>query len=277
VTAAANEAGGQGFVTEIAGQAETYAEVILPSWERSDMDVLAQHQGSIIGLLEQSSAFATFDGYVDAVRETVELREGFGAQSFADCVYCYTQAMADDDPALSTDRQEFLEALDEYVFEPLRLTADLFKAQPFVTRMYTTLSASEMTLDPTFDFNDVLGEYSNLHVANRTLHCANPGGDWELTLPDGTKILGTGQDWPIAAQPANARILQLAVQGEGTVIRNNAEEIGRLTEESNSRYPGLESDGACACSTPGAPGGGHVGALGLLMAAGFVARRRRLS
>ena len=50
-------------------------------------------------------------------------------------------------------------------------TQELLASRPYVTRLYTTLSAPEMDLDPLFDFNPDLPNVSNVHTARRVIEC----------------------------------------------------------------------------------------------------------
>ena len=60
------------------------------------------------------------------------------------------------------------------------------QAKPYLTRLYTTLSADEMTLDPMFSYNPDLPEVSNVHAADAYWDCADPETtpleEWELVV-----------------------------------------------------------------------------------------------
>src|SRR4029453_285744 len=110
---------------------------------------------------------------------------------------------------------------------PNRSVQQLLDSQPFVTRLYSTLSAKEMTLDPLFTFNPDLEDVSNVHSADRIIEC-NPNvylseANWRIELPQGGVIRGRPEDvgtWPSAvdAQPPNLRVLQLSSSGAGAVV-----------------------------------------------------------
>lgn len=80
--------------------------------------------------------------------------------------------------------------------EPLRATSKLFDTRPYLTRLYTTLSAEEMTVDPMFDVNSDLPKVSNMRTARAHWECE--GIDPEnvdltklvlvVTLKDGRQI-----------------------------------------------------------------------------------------
>ena len=84
--------------------------------------------------------------------------------------------------------------LDRIVIEPLAGVQQLFEEKPYLTRLYTTLSADEMTLDPMFSYNPDLPEVNNIRFADARWDCADPENtpfeEWELviTLADGREI-----------------------------------------------------------------------------------------
>ena len=69
------------------------------------------------------------------------------------------------------DPVAFTEALDATVVTPLREAQALFDDGDTLTRLYTTLSAEEMTRDPVFDFNADLPQVSNLRHAAARWEC----------------------------------------------------------------------------------------------------------
>jgi len=69
------------------------------------------------------------------------------------------------------DPEAFTDALDATVVTPLRQTQALFDDGDTLTRLFTTLSAEEMTRDPVFDFNPDLPQVSNLRSAAARWDC----------------------------------------------------------------------------------------------------------
>lgn len=278
VIAAANEAGGHGFVTELARATSTLSPIGLTEFEQAAFAGLDVQQ-SAEDLLIAASAFAALDGFADAVRNHVPLPEGVTAEQFAQCVPCYLDSSQSGGGVAGLDKQAFLAEVEERVIEPMRASQALFDEHPYVTRLYTTLSADEMTEDPAFDFNSDLEDVSNTHVAVREIHCndlGDPEVEWEAAMPDGTTIEGKANVWPITFEdghPANRAVLQLSTQGRGTTLTNNEREIGDLIERNNDRF------GGCACRVGGAPRtsrtSGLAIALGILALGRIPWRRRR--
>lgn len=190
-----------------------------------------------------------YDGFMDVLSdpEIVPLREGATAEQLNGCVACYFQtdvAVRNDlypstphdpatDPLLDMDVAAFLDAMETSVIEPLRSTRALFENHSHVTRLYTTLSAAEMVIDPEFDLNPELEDVSNVHTATRVFECN--GTDWTIVMPDGLELKGNGATWPVTLDdeimPFNVRVLQLSTTGQGEVLINNTDlVVSRLSD-----------------------------------------------
>ena len=107
----------------------------------------------------------------------------------------------------------------------------LFAEKPYLTRLYTTLSAEEMTVDPMFAYNPDLPQVSNIRFAGARWDCGGsrrtPLEKWELvvTLSDGREVRSLpfadgARPFPLpAGQPAAAAIEQLRTSGPPETIR----------------------------------------------------------
>ena len=260
IIAAADEAGGQGFVTEQAGAAGEFSEAIYASWEQDQWQRLRTGSfGSMLEYLEAAAgAFGTYDGFADLIAdpEALPLREGATPEQFRQCIACYfatdvavrneaypsTDYDPATDPVNNMDVRTFLEKMDEYVITPLSAMRDLFDNNEKVTRLYTTLSPEEMTVDPVFDFNPELPDFDNNHTAQQIMQC-NADTEWRIELPQGMTITGDGRTWPITLDsefPVNFRIVQLSTEGEGDEIEDNAAKIGGLLSSLGVGEPGDE-------------------------------------
>jgi hypothetical protein len=229
VVAAANEAGGQGFVAERAGPSSDYDDVVILPFERDDWEALRISAASLTAteiLDETSRRFGGWDGYG-------ELIERF--------------------PRTGFDTQAFVDALGEEVVEPMISTQELLSSRPYVTRLYTTLSAPEMDLDPLFDFNPDLSSVSNIHTARRVIECHRSVYQSEAPsrfhLEDGRVVrVAAGAQWPFLvggqdAPPANAAVLALTTSGAGTVVQDNA----RAIDEALQRHNATVASPGCGC------------------------------
>ncbi len=228
VTAAADDAGGQGFVTEFAGDASTLKSVI---WTASDdagwTSFKATAPQATSDFFTQANArYGQWDGFWDATRIAVTLPADVTLDQLKACPTCFASQ-------LSFVPANYLAELEKTVIEPVKSVQTLIDAHPEITRMYTTLSADEMTLDPLFTFNTELPAVSNQHLADRIVEC-NPNvyfsqAPWRIELPQGGVIrgIGSGATWPAALSnlPPNRLIVRAAASGEGKVLEDNSSDI----------------------------------------------------
>lgn len=314
VIAAANEAGGHGFVTEYAGDSRIARGLAWWSAAEAARRDLDDYDNVQVLLSEAARQFGALDGFPDVVRETVPLREGVDAEEFTSCAECYFYSRdfipADggidtdpSDPVFGTDRAKFLAALDRLVVDPMRETQKLFDAHDTMTRLYTTLSPDEMTVDPEFDFNPDAEGVSNYHEVTRVLECTADGTVWTLELPSGIIVSGSGYRWPIGLDddlPFNLRVLQYSTSGPPEVITDNLNPIeARIADlplptplmrgDRGSTGPGGEgadagvnarsdatsTEATCGCRVAGRAAPAGAGTLWALGLAGLFAWRRR--
>jgi MYXO-CTERM domain-containing protein len=278
VVAAANEAGGQGFVTERAGGSEAYDNVVVQNFEREQWDQLRVNApaASSEDVLRASARFSGWDGYLGVLEDFLPESD---LDLFIQCPQC-------DNPLTPFDKEAFLNALASEVITPMFDTDELVVSRPHVTRLYTTLSAPEMDLDPLFDFNADLDDVSNVHNATRVFEC-NPTiplseAPSRVELEDGRVVrLPPGGSWPFTvgdqdAPPANAIVAQLSTSGPGTVVTDNNDAIDAALDEHNARVPALRDAeltmaGGCAVTPNQTDLLWWVG----LALAGLLVRRRR--
>lgn len=268
VIAAAKEAGGQGFVTEFAEPSNSLARVVWSDYDEQNWQNIRGGLYSSFSQIFQATfyTYGSFDGYWDSVRRTVTLPEGVSFEDFQLCPGCYEE--------VTFSPSEYLAALEEDVIEPVRLMQDLIDSSRYTTRLYTTMSAADMTLDPAFTFNGDLENVSNLHTAERIIECSKDVYQWEapwrIELPQGGVIRGTAADansqsWPMATQdqPATFRMMQLSASGQGQLIQDNSEAIEEQLDDYNASLdlPGVTTGGVSG-STGGTSGTSGTGGTG---------------
>jgi hypothetical protein len=274
VIAAANEAGGQGFVAERAGASSDYRDVVILPFEKDDWEALrtsAEALSSIEIVRESAWRFGGWDGYRGLMERF--LPETIDVDDFISCPSCYESEISE------LDARAFVEDLGHEVVEPMIATQELIDSRPYVTRLYTTLSAPEMDLDPLFDFNPDLPEVSNIHTARRVIECHRSvymeDAPTRFELEDGRVVrLHQGDPWPFDTSddepiPANAQVIALSTSGPGTVVQDNAEAI----DEALSRHNATVAGNGCGCGvvSPNA----HLSAWASLALFALLRRRRR--
>ncbi|MEM1414828.1 MAG: DUF2330 domain-containing protein [Myxococcota bacterium] len=281
VTRAANEAGGQGFVTEMSSSAPELGAVLWQDWEEIRWNILrdADWTGREGELLLNIADFTALDGMRELLGATLTPPPGVTEEQLLACLFCYFNGSEADIEGF--EPTACLDAMEENVIDPIVDTKALFDRTTIQTRLYTTMSADEMTMDPVFDFNADLGSYSNDHVVTRTIECSPDvnqfDAPWRVELESGDVVRGTGQTWPLSLDnsdmPAAARISRVGTTGTGEVTVDNTASIAASLDAHNDTIPGpAGTDGFCAAS-PNA-GAAGFGALGLAMLA-LVFRRRR--
>jgi MYXO-CTERM domain-containing protein len=223
VIAAADEAGGQGFVTEYAQPGASLAGQLWTNFDESawqNVKSTASSQQAVNAMYQLSQ----WDGFWEVVRNHVTWPADVTLQDVQDCPDCFQYTVSAD----------FISALETEVIEPAQVIQKLFDSHAVATRLYSTLSAAEMTVDPLFTFNASLPGVSNVHVAERIIECA-PGyyqaeAPWRIELPQGGVVRGGPSElgtWPTAFDdlPANRRILRQGETGSGRVLEDNSEII----------------------------------------------------
>jgi hypothetical protein len=282
VNEAADEAGGQGFVTEFAGPSSLLGQVVWPESEESTwQDLSTQSYSGLYRMFDTLSAYyQDTSGFWDAVRATVTLPDDVAFDDFRLCPSCYSSEIQFTPSAL-------LDAVEANVIEPMRGVQALIDQAPYATRLYSTLSAAEMTVDPVFVNNPDLPDVNNIRQANRVIECSGDvylsDANWRIDFPQGTTIRGTPNDvgsWPgaVDAQPPNLRVLTLAASGEGAVVADNTGTINQMLADYNADVPEAKGSGSGGfCSLGGGvprPAPLSGGLAGLLGAAGLWRLRR---
>ena len=304
VTRAVDEADGhQSFVTEYAGTSSVMQDVLDYAGRFGDLDYLAGITDAV-----QYVEYLTYNGYstggntpplfqpvytsqvlgllqkhlpVPAALLEELTEQGQTASAYYLNMGYYVGVDRLDRPELYEDLDlEFdpvvlTGELDERVVTPTLEAGEMFRENSYMTRMFTTLSPTEMTKDPVFSFNPDLEEVSNIHTGRLIYYCGIIDEDtpattpakivtedgWELPLPD-----GTGKNpWIDVPWPMSHQIQVVREEGAKNVVVDNTDII--LATIAAHRG----DDGGCSV------GGGSstLGGLGLGALAALVLLRRR--
>ncbi|MGB0678273.1 MAG: DUF2330 domain-containing protein [Polyangiales bacterium] len=238
IIAAANEAGGHGFVTEQAGAAPVLGDTVFSLADEQTWSTRfvgqdwSGRQGALIEALVRQ--YRGWDGLRRAIDTVLPLPPGVSVDDVLACPSCVSGQIPSFVPTA------LLTAVEQEVIVPMRHVRDLFRTQAYTTRLYTTLSPAEMDVDPRFDFNPDLPAHSNVHVQTRVIKCdgrwTRSAAPWFVALDSGLTVYGRGNQWPVdstlaLSMPANQRILQLSTAGPGTLIRDYSAEIQAQLDE----------------------------------------------
>ncbi len=292
----AQQADGNAFVTEYAGPSNVIqtATFLNPAWDSDPITALGTSPIGIYEVLQDQGLMAC-DPEWDTecvygnpllgplVSQYIPVPDGLTAPQFYSCLSCY-EAMID---LTAWDVAAFASDFDERVVKPAVNAAALVEANPYLTRMYTTISPSEMNDDPIFRENANLPDVSANQQATQTLHC---DGSTTMALPDGRQVFFPANAdlvWPDFGDemPWEEDIDEANMADDAPLINlvDNTARIDELLEVHNKQNgqddadgdAGLDEDGGCACSVDGrnTAGGLLFGfmSLGLF---GLVRRRR---
>jgi MYXO-CTERM domain-containing protein len=202
--------------------------------------------------------------------------QGIKPADFYASLEYYTVQYRIKDPAafvgwqITFEPQLMAQEIEERVVKPAKDAGALFDKFPRLTRLYTTLSPEDMTVDPVFSFNASLPDVAKDHEANLTYHCGL-GSQNPATTP---ATLVTEQGWTreFAAGTGGPAVLPPPPSG----LRARRLEI--LSED---KSPQIVSDNpptsGCACDAGGgAPqSAASVGGMLILAMAGMLGMRRR--
>jgi len=229
------------------------------------------------GFRGDSQMLGLFEQFLPEPQELVT--QGVSEQSFYNCLSCYSQYV---DP-IPFDAPTFAAAIDERVVQPLHDAQALFDRLPHLTRLTSSVSPEEMTVDPTFVFNaDMDQDVGKDHVARLDVLCGYGGDRWsspqELVLPDGRSYDLPSQEWFSTNGVDPYTYLEDLYRNYAIVIEQTADHgqpevlVDHTQEEIDAAraFDAILKDGrGCGCDESSGTGLAWVGALGLLL------RRRR--
>ncbi|WP_106094641.1 DUF2330 domain-containing protein, partial [Enhygromyxa salina] len=216
---AVDEAGGRGFVTEYAGASEVVEtlNVYRPSWDETAfvgvdpiaaIDIIADQGLNIHPLIRA------------LLLEFIPPPDGVAATVFWNNIADY----ADQIDMMAWDDLAFSAAVLERIIEPGLHAVDLLDTWPKLTRLNTTISPGEMTLDPTFHANADLPDVgSTVITTTEQVLCGGDslfrvqveGEEMPVCVPEG----GSYPGWE--GMPYALRIEKVPEMGPPQVVVDN--------------------------------------------------------
>jgi MYXO-CTERM domain-containing protein len=307
------EAEGKAFVTEYAGPSTAVGvgNVFSPEWDSSafaELDVV--DVPSTLG--EQGLMTCNGVGAGGYCVETHALVRGLlmqyvppppdlAPEEFWGCVSCWPDSI----DAAAWDPVAFAAALEQRVIAPGAHAVQVLAEYPYLTRMYTTISAVEMTEDPFFWANPDLDDVDlTSQIATRRILC---NGDAVWTLPDGREVyVPEGEGWPEfdGEMPYEEEVSRMPTAGAPMTLVDRREAIAAVLAQHNCSHEwptfplcgppegemdtsagGDESSGGAPGQTPegsrdvgcGCSSGTAGSAWSLILVALAATRRRRCS
>lgn len=208
IRAAGEAPGKHTFVTEYAGTSALLRDRLAPAWRFGvQSELAAQPDASAFRQYLLTHGFT----YGTTLQTIVERAGAFDAAARAQEVW---------------DR----------VVTPTRNAQALLDASPVLTRLYTTISPTDMNRDPVFSFNPELPGVGFVHQAEMRVSCTGP-------YQESTAVLHTEQGWTVPfpagrfaqpgidleAIPASLRIEVLDEEGPPAVVTDNTPMIAAAT------------------------------------------------
>jgi len=196
ITRAADEAGGHAFATDFAGSPAGLRGSLNTS--RFDTDALAALTDPAAFMNEIiNQEFPADDTLLNLLLIHIpmpqEVRDiGVSETAFYNCLDCFSEDLGPFDPVA------FAADLQTVIVDPLLNVEELFLSG-WLSRMTSSLSPGEMTVDPVFVLNPDMGEVSNLREADLYYLCGD-GTDYDdaprrLELEDGRLLLLPSETW----------------------------------------------------------------------------------
>jgi len=279
---AADEAGGQAFATLSAVRNSALQGSVYSPWDYRPDDLRSiEHAADYVAALGPAG-FPSTPAVLDVLRTFFPVPGLFpGPDSdFYNNPDAHRRWYSD----IEFDPDEVTDALLEAEVVPRQAAQDYLDGIQWLTRLRSSVSASEMTLDPTFGMNPDLPEVGLLHPLGVVAHCGMTG---ELS----TEAAPIQLLWPTGASQWVPS--PIAMEAEGTTYQDYIDDRGIsamvIEQLSTSGPPEVLVDHTELLSDPGglppvaaeeARGCGCGGSAGLgsgvgLLLAGLMVRRRR--
>lgn len=233
VSAAVREAGGRGFVTELGGPASQYRDKVWAPLDDETFTTMREQKyaSGLDALIAAQAQYGGWDGWLEAIDGAVTPPAGVTLAQFSSDPEAHRSVAA-------VDTEKLFQGIEQKVIQPVSDAAQLFHNGPYLTRFYSRMQPSDMTVDPSFDYNSDLAQVSNVHIARQSLQCeasvSRADAPWRIVLPQGGIVVGEGGvDWPVAQDsvPANLKVVELSTRGSGDVVTDNSRHIGDVLFE----------------------------------------------
>jgi len=267
ITDAMNEAeSGQGFATDYAGaitneirRGLTDASTVEANLVQLDTvsDDASYLSNSLLISTNPSAALAS-------LQAILPLPEGRNTNLYFDSgelAAVYTAA------ELRDARIRVRESIVTRELEPIRNGVELLPEGAYITRLYTTISADEMTADPTFNYNSAMPEQPRTRTATLNASCENDVSHWSLTLGEGTGREGE-RVLEVSGQPIPVGVLPEPINDQPAAFlrqKTSADAAPELIYQVELNVLDIAADGSFGPvqSESNSDDGGFLGALGL--------------
>ena len=229
ITEAMNEtAEGQGFATDYAGEISDEIVSQLPNTERLDEileDLDSRDDANFIAYSFFNFFFNsnTFSSRVAVLQRELPIEGDDVSINVAAANYQTTAGLQSQysPEQLRAARIALRDFIVTREIEPVLNANALLPQGAYMTRLFTTLSAEEMTRDPSFSYNASMPDQAIERNALLESSCGENGTEWTLTLGEGTDregevVVAANQPIPFNAAPAGVDTHPAAILRERT-------------------------------------------------------------
>ena len=277
VSQAVDEAGGQAFVTDFAGPHND--RVFLETYNENQLNALRNYETSLDLLSYLSFGFARPNDtdMQRVIRSAVSVGGDLNLEEVLRCPDCFQ----DQANKVRIDVDSLIEAIDEQINAPRERLDEVFQRNVYLTRLYSTMSPHEMTIDPSFGYNRDLGDHDNQRVATRRVRCLMGQPDFAnaiIETPSGLRYRERGGENPnVIRRQAGETVRGIDIPGaqiiEEPMPAGQPEVIEDKTMEIEA-IAGINNDGGCACDATGDSSSASLLLLSLLVLP-LIRHRRR--
>jgi hypothetical protein len=271
VSNTADDLGGQAFITDFAGPTPRLGVALPPI---DDLAMASRPEEIVFGLI--SRGYANDSLLAGLILRFIEPPEGQIPASYLNCLARFGSC---GEPA-SFDPAGLVAAVETSIREPRARAQAWLEERPYLSRLYTTMSAEEMTVDPEFVLDDGLGDASNVHVARLVTEC-----DAEHLLEDAAQRLElpSGESFALRAARTSWSDREYCARRGGWVAGTDASVPGldaavpeSVEADAGTSTTVVGGGGGCSCSARARTPASGVGAgLVALFALGLARRRGR--
>jgi hypothetical protein len=235
-TRAVDEADGHAFVTQYAGPSSVVdrTRVYQPAWKST---VFVDADPVTVPQLIADQGLNAHPLIQSILLEFLPPPPNVDPQDFWNDIEDYEDQIDHD----AWDGPAFAAKLTEMIIDPGKKANGLFEHNAYLTRLYTTISPEEMTVDPTFHARAGLGDVANVL---RGTALSNNDCDDEITMPDGRQFcVPSSEPWPtFKAMPWAERIELVPMQGAPQVLVDNTDLIDDQLTAYNKTVSCAESE-----------------------------------
>jgi hypothetical protein len=266
VTRAVDEAeGAHSFVTEYAQPMGALGDVLtVPELDARELKAVSNLDQLVdvlqdAGVVLDAKLVGFLRNHVPFPANQAEAR-GMDEDTFYGLLFFVVRRGQIDGSVVPVDGEAIAAEIYDEIIEPLEDATRLFRDFGYVTRLFTTLSPREMTLDPAFAFSSALPAVGRDHTAVVTRYCDGADqllGDGWIELPDGRRFWTSAEDWlaerEAAGAPYSARIEALRMDRPPDTLIDNAPMMSPSTPSAQAPVPapGAPSLGESLAADPG--------------------------